>query len=89
MLVKSWLKMLRLITSWRQVVENLEQDMEYVLRCKVRTENLQSVDGGFSLRTVFLDAERNVTWEANGANVETKFLTGNNEWTEVALRFTS
>lgn len=72
----------------RQVVENLEQDMEYVLRCKVRTENLQSVDGGFSLRTVFLDAERNVTWEANGANVETKFLTGNNEWTEVALRFT-
>ena len=70
----------------RQIIENLDGQMEYVLRAQVKTENLTGE--GAVVGVAFLKEDKSVVWELDGKEVLSKTANGNTDWTDLYVKFT-
>lgn len=70
----------------RQIIENLDGQMEYVLRAQVKTEGLTGE--GATVGVAFLKEDKSVVWELNGAEVVSKAANGDTDWTDLFVKFT-
>lgn len=76
------------IYQLRQVVGGIDEGIEYVLRGKVKLENVTSGNGGAYLRVGFLKPNGDMIWEVNGSNITSQYVKeATNDYQEIYVKF--